>query len=686
MAKNRTSKYQIELEIKQGDDVRSTIDSIERSLKSITDSAKSGDLSKGLADSRKQAEQLAEQIKSIASSEKDSTQEIEAYSKAASKAIADLEKQNSLITYSLSEQGKEQRARIAELKQELSVLGQTKAEKQKAKDIQKELKQLQKEVLDYSDEDLKKAQATNRATRTALKMAQQEAKIKQAEVKNNKTLGQLIKADIKSLQEKIKAQLKFVDALKTTEGRYNLIKKAAEKAGKAGLAIGKTALKAGGALVGGAMALGGAAIASANSQVDREREANRIKGGMSKDDKQALLGELYVQSGADYTSIVDAINRVSTVLGTGLSKDELVQATTAELRYPGAAAMFRQQNTEAPTATNFMQYQNRMQAIQGATGASVDQVTASTEKIANMRQSSFSNASMTDLQSVYLGLQNSGAFDSQDELDRAFSRFVRSQKNSKDNVFEHAQKFDWVKTAYGATNKTQAMNALANMDWGRLETAAKTDSSEIQLTEAEKTAKKMREMEEVKNRILIKMLEAISPIFERVDVKELEKVFNAMFDFFSEIAPDIQKFLTKASEWLQEIIGYLQKAAESLFDTLFAESPQVQGAGMQVTKNADGTQRVITASSAINPRGGWFSEGSSMVTMPSICGEAGPEAVIPLDYSRRARGIELTQQVSQYFNMSSSETSVLSLAQAVKSREFTNAINHNAYMSQRLGR
>ena len=519
MAKNRTSKYQIELEIKQGDETRSTIDSIERSLKNITDSAKSGDLSKGLADSRKQAEELAKHIKTIAASEKDSTQEIEAYSKAASRAIADLEKQNSLITHSLSEQGKEQRARIAELKQELSTLGKTKEEKAKQKELQKELKQLQKDVLEYSDDDLKKAQESNRAIRTSLKMAQQEAKIKQAEVKSNKTLGQLVKADLKAVNEKIKAQLKFVDALKTTEGRYNLIKKAAEKAGKASLAIGKGALKVGGALVGGAMAIGGAAIASAGSQVDREREATRIKGGMSMDEKQSLLGELYVQSGADYTSIVDAINRVTSVLGTGLNRSELVQAATAELRYPGASAMFRQQNTHNATATEFVQYQNRMRAIQGATGASVDQIESSTEKIANMRQSSFSNASMTDLQSVYLGLQNSGAFDSQDELDRAFSRFVRSQKNSKESVFEHAQKFDWIKTAYGATNKTQAMNAMQNMDWIGLEKAARTNSTEIKMSDAENTAKKLREMEELKNQILIKMVNALYPLLEKIDVK-----------------------------------------------------------------------------------------------------------------------------------------------------------------------
>ena len=674
MASKRTSKYEIQLEIAEGDKTRSTIDAIERSLKSITTSAKSGDLANGIEQAGVQAEELAKQINDIASSEKDATKEIEAYSKAATKAIAELEKQSSKITYSLSEQGKEQRARISELKKELSLLGDEKAEKARAKELQKELKKLHKDVLDLSDEELEKAQATNRAVRTTLKMAQQDAKLKNAEVKANKTLSQLVKADVKSLNEKIKAQLKFVDALRTTEGRYNLVKKAAEKAGKAGLAIGKAGLKAGAGIIGGAVALGGAAIASAGSQVDREREAMRIKAPMSDQDKQSLVGQVYGEVGGDYTSIVDAINRVTTVLGTGLSKKELVQAASAELRFPGTAAMFKQQNTASPTSSDFVRFSNRMKALQGATGASVDQITSSTDKIANLRQKYFSNASMTDLQAVFLGLQGSGAFDTDEELNRAFDRFVRSQSQSKDDVFTHAQSFDWTKSARGATNKTQVINTMKNMDWASLKDAASVNSTDVQLTEAEQTAKTLRQLEETKNQILIKVLKAIAPLVDKIDVNELEKMFNGVVDFFSKIVPVLVEKIKIIADKISEMIDG-------------SESPQVQGNGMIITDNGDGTQTIKSFSNALG-KGGWFGRSAGgIASTPSLVAEAGfPEMVVPLSPDRQARGQQLTQNLNQYFQMSGSETTALSLSQAVKSRDFTRAMMHNSQMDYRLGR
>ena len=75
-----------------------------------------------------------------------------------------------------------------------------------------------------------------------------------------------------------------------------------------------------------------------------------------------------------------------------------------------------------------------------------------------------------------------------------------------------------------------------------------------------------------------------------------------------------------------------------------------------------------------------------VAAMPSLAGERGAEMVVPLDYSRSARGRELTQNLNQYFNMNSNETTTLSLSQAVKSRDFTRAMAGNTYLNGRLGR
>lgn len=669
MAKNpRRSEFVIELNIEKTDATIKAVDQIERSLKSISDTAKSDELAKGLEAANTQAKALAEKMADIASSEEDSTKEVEAYGKAATRAVQQLEKQYALINYSLSEQGKEQRARIAELSTELTKLGDTKEERAKAKELEKEISKLKKDVLNFTDEELEKALELNSATRATLTISQKEAKLRQAEVKSHKTLGQLVKADLKAVNEKIKAQFKFIDALKTTEGRYNLIKKAAEKAGKASLQIAKVA---GGAVIGGALALGGAAIASAGAQVDREREVNRIKGNLSTDEKSQVLGEVYAATGADISTIVDAINRVTSVLGVN-NRDDIAQAATAEVKMPGMAALFRQQNTGAVGSKDFTALFNRRRAMQSLTGASTEQMAQSSSYIANLRQSSFSNASQADLETLYLALQNSGAFDSDEELQRAFRSFVRTQKTSNLDVFELAKKWQesgqWARTAYGATNKTQVLNSIGNLDFGSMATQSRiTDYSKPAETDAEMTARKLRELEETKNRILVKVLSAIAPVLEKIDATELEKMFDAALKFFEKVTPPLMDFITKALNFLTEL-------SES------GGNPHgLEGQGVQERDLGNGMVQMRTFTGPMRANGG-------LAAVPSIVGEAGPEMVIPLDPSRQARGRELTQNLTQYFNLSGSETTTLSLSQAVKSRDFTTAVNHNAYISRRLGR
>lgn len=648
------SEYTIELNIENGDKTRSTVDAIERGLKSISDASKRGDLSKGMADAKKAAEGLETQLRGIVTGSEDATAEMKAFDRASTKAIADLEKQATALNHALSEQGKQQRARIAEIESELKALGKTAAEKAKKKQLETELKALQKDVVQGSDEELESALKENKAIRARLKLTQQEAKLLTAQRKDSKTLGQLVKADLQALKEKIRLQTQFISQLRTTEGRYKAIKKAAGTIGAGAMKAAKgIGLGVGGAL----MAIGGAAVAGANDQVTREREAGRIRASLSDEEKKTILGEIYMASGADYSSIVDAINRVVSVLGN-TSKDELTQAAIAEVRFPGAAAMYRQQNVGKVTAADFSQYAGKMRAIQGATGATVDQITQSTDKIANLRQSAFSNASMTELQSLYLALQNSGAYDNQEELDTAFRRFVHAQKGSGKSVFDFAAGFDWEKTAYGRTNRQQVATAIGNLDWGRLASAASSTGG-IQETDAEQTARKMRELEVRKNQILSKMLEALAPVIEAIDVKELSTFFDAMIRLAKDISPVISKIVSFATDTLAKLVQIIETLYEWVKDSAF---------GQYIAEN-------IPA----------FANGG-VTSMPSLVGERGPEAVIPLSYDRSARAGNIMQTISQTFNMQGNETTTLSLSKAVNSRGFQRAMGNMAYLNNRLGR
>lgn len=671
--------YQISLEVENSDRVNASIDSIDRKLYGITKNAKSMNFKDALEGVKALEQQMAE----LSSSEEDCTAEWERFDKVSNKAYSELERQAVRLNHALSTQGQEQRARIAELEKEKASLDKTAESKARAKAIDKELKGLRKDVVSGTDEELKVQLKMNREARGRLKLLQQESKAQKAQGKQQKTLLQLLKEDLKPLREKIALQKEFIKSLRDTEGRYAALKKAA----KGAMSVGGAALKGAGVVAGGLMAVGGMAVASANKFVDREREADRLKVSGSREDKVNLIGDLYAKTGADDTSIVDAINRVYTVLGN-ISREEIIEAATAEIRMPGAAALFRQQNTGPVSAKDFTAYFNRLRGIQGATGATREQITSSSDYIANLRQSSFTNASETDLQSLYLALQNSGAFDTDEELQRAFTSFVRKQKDSGVDVFTLAKKWqdngNWIRTAYGNTNKTQAANAIKNLDFAKMGALSKVaDYQAPEETASEKTARQMRQLETLKDKLLIQVLEALQDMIKTGDLKSL--ITGAL-----DLIKLMVKFLTPV---IQKLLPYVDKFIRFIIERIGALAEYTEAIKKQNEKQAE---RQVEAAKSKSPaaiiaaRSGLdhamkFANGG-ITSLPSICGEAGfPEAVIPLDPSRSGRAAQIMQQVSQTFNMGSNESNVMSMASALRSASWAYESGRISALSRRRG-
>ena len=671
--------YQISLEIENVDKVNASIDRIDRQLYSITNNAKS----MNFKDALEGVKALEQQMTELSSSEEDCTAQWSEFEKASNKAYSELERQAVRLNHALSEQGIEQRARIAELEKEKASLDKTAESKARAREIDKELKDLRKQVVDVSDDELSAMIKQNREARGRLKLLQQESKAQKEQGKQQKTLAQLIKEDLKPLREKLKLQQEFIQSLKTTEGRYAALKRAA----KGAMSVGGAALKGAGAVAGGLMAIGGMAVASANKFVDREREADRLKVSGSREDKVNLIGDLYAKTGADDTSIVDAINRVYTVLGN-ISREEIIEAATAEIRMPGAAALFRQQNTGPVSAKDFTAYFNRLRGIQGATGATREQITSSSDYIANLRQSSFTNASETDLQSLYLALQNSGAFDTDEELQRAFASFVRKQKDSGVDVFTLAKQWqdngNWTRTAEGNTNKTQAANAIKNLDFARMgELSRVTDYQAPQETASEKTARQMRTLETLKDKLLIQVLESLQDMIKTGDLKSLITgaldLVKLMVKF---LTPVIQKLMPYVDKFIRFIIERIGALAE--YTAAIKEQNKKQAERQVEAAQSKSPAKIIAARSGLD-HAMKFANGG-ITSLPSICGEAGfPEAVIPLDPSRSGRAAQIMQQVSQTFNMGSNESNVMSMASALRSASWAYESGRISALSRRRG-
>lgn len=673
------TRYEIQLEIEGGDLVSAQIDKIDRALLDVSKNAKSLNFeaaNQTLADLERQMNELAE-------SGEDATEQMEAFDRASNKAYTELERAAVRLNHSISEQGKAQRERIKELEQERAAIDKTAEGKARAREIDKELKDLRRQVVDVSDDELSTMIKQNVQARARIKLLQQTAKQQKTEQKQQKTLLQLIKEDLKPLQEKLKLQKEFIKSLRDTEGRYNALKRVA----KGAMSVGGAALKGAGVVAGGLMAIGGMAVASANKFVDREREADRLKISGSRDDKVAMIGDLYAKTGADDTSIVDAINRVYTVLGN-ISREEIIEAATAEIRMPGAAALFRQQNTNPVSAKDFTAYFNRLRGIQGATGATREQITSSSDYIANLRQSSFTNASETDLQALYLALQNSGAFDTDEELQRAFASFVRKQKDSGVDVFTLAKQWqdngNWTRTAEGNTNKTQAANAIKNLDFERMGALSKTlDYQAPQETASEKTARQMRTLETLKDKLLIQVLESLQDMIKTGDLKSLITgaldLIKLMVKF---LTPVIQKLLPYVDKFIRFIIERIGALAE--YTEAIKEQNKKQAERQVEAAQSKSPAKIIASRSGLD-HAMKFANGG-ITSLPSICGEAGfPEAVIPLDPSRSGRAAQIMQQVSQTFNMGSNESNVMSMASALRSSSWAYESGRISALSRRRG-
>ena len=187
-------------------------------------------------------------------------------------------------------------------------------------------------------------------------------------------------------------------------------------------------------------------------------------------------------------------------------------------------------------------------------------------------------------------------------------------------------------------------------------------------------------MEETKNKILMKVLEALYPIIDKLDISALQSIFNGLIDLVSKVVPPLIKILNALSPYIEQLVTFLSDTIGKIISVVESLINWIMNSDL--AKWFTGTKEGGESTTGVLPQ----KANGGFVSMPSLVGEAGPEMVIPLDYSRQARSNNIIQNLSQNFNMSGSETTTLSLMQAVKSRDFSRAMASNEYINRRLGR
>lgn len=614
--------YKIGLEIEATDATNNALRSVSESFKQINSEINNmslEDLNKSLSDTRKM---LEDDVKSA----DDAQKRMDAYSKSVKSAVQALEKEAVTLSAMLTEQGKKDRERLRVLEEKTDL----------TKEEEKELKKLQKTVIRGTDDEIKKQILANKEKRIKLKLSAAEMK---ETLVYRKSLKDLIKADLDGLKKRISAQMQYIKALKTTEGRYNALKKASALGAKA---AGKIALGGIGAAAGIAGGVIGGAISSVDKAADQERAVRRMHGNLSKSEKLELLNDLYIRTGADTTAIVDAVNRVNRTIRSGASKSEIAMAARAELEFPGASQLLQGASFGGSLGANYNKLQRRLQLIQQQSGVDYG-VIQNAMNAASKSRLNGGRVSQTDYVAIYSALSGSGAFGDEADIQKAVEVVIRKADPTKP-LFEQLKNMDISWLARGQQAKNRLSLALSKINTSAYDNIltknALNSSTGVGGTSAEQTQERLRKLQAKKDELLIKFIDSgiidrvLGKIIDLLDSGVLEKMINGILDFLEWFSTNMMKVfgaVTSGIKWVSDKFGS--------------------------SDNKNPSDEIATTRQMAM---GGITHGKSLV------GERGRELILPLEYSREGRSYNIINNFNQNFNFGANERGANTIAASLK--------------------
>ena len=391
-----------------------------------------------------------------------------------------------------------------------------------------------KKVNIVANTDLTEAQrdAAIQILETQIKQKKQETellKIEKAKAKariaEKKFLGNKFSAEsklVKLHQKAVELQTKMNNLLQ----RESKLKSAALKAAKVGKKVGSVGLKAGKvALKGIGMAgmavgaLGGAAIAAAGDRVEKEKALKSLKSGIDP----TIADRVYTQTGADYTTIVSAINALSKV-----TKDsgQLIQGAVLEIQNPGIGKMLL--STSMSGTGNLGNLKNHIDQIKKQTGS--QDLTQALEASTKSRAVTKGRVSQTEYIQAYAALEAQGL----DE--ETISRIINKVSAQKGNFIDNLNKTDL--SRYGKDAQERIRLSKANLGLEQL------NDKEVEKTSAEKIQEKMRELSLKKDELLVKLLPIAEKLISAIKPAILDKLIGVVVKLADAIAPALENLVT----------------------------------------------------------------------------------------------------------------------------------------------
>ena len=613
---NNNHSYVIDL------DVKST-ESSKRALK---------ELQTAFTGSKNSVMELNRAYAQIAESVKDTTELDRQYNKVINDRIRDREKEIDKIKaiqigiINNNKLSEEQRKNLLENTKKRIDLAQQEIDSLNKANIVK-IKTMQQEIA------LKAKEAAQQAKLDAEKL-----KALKEEEARKKKLSTYIKADLKALKDKIKEQFKFISALKTTEGRYRAIKKAAATAVKVTGKVAKVGLGVAGVAGGVAMGLVGAAVAGAEKTEQKAQAMRSLKAGVD----ERILDDIYVKTGADYSTIVEAINRVAGLVG----RNQIEKFAIAEIQNPGLGKLMAMQGKVDRT----FDYQNAINQIKKSTG--MQDTSAIIEAASNSRAVKNNQLSQFEHMNATAALTQAGI--DPETAERIITHIARNKGNrSFTDAFNST---DLSKLVWDQGLKNTLRNS--NIQLKEIDYKKRGLEETPEQKAARETAEQLRRFELEKNKLLASILPGVLPLMK------------AMMELAKTLMPTALKALGSLVKGLGVVVKWVET---SPLMTNHGIGEAMKEAGETMVKDAEKMAKSNELEKKQNgtPAGGQNAQGG-IITSPAIVGEAGPELVLPLDHSRAGRASQIINNfnTSQTFNMSTNQQTPLAFASAVGRNRF----------------
>ena len=383
-----------------------------------------------------------------------------------------------------------------------------------------------------------------------LKLERAKAKARAAEKKflGNKfsTESKLVKLHQKAVELQVKMNNLLTKESKLKSAALG-VAKVGKKVGSVGLKAGKVALKGIGMAGMAVGALGGAAIAATGDIAEKEKALKSLKSGIDP----TIADRVYTQTGADYTTIVSAINALSKV-----TKDsgQLIQGAVLEIQNPGIGKMLL--STSMSGTGNLGNLKNHIDQIKKQTGS--QDLTQALEASTKSRAVTKGRVSQTEYIQAYAALEAQGL----DE--ETISRIINKVSAQKGDFIENLNKIDLSK--YGKDAQERVRLSKANLGLEKL------NDKGVEKTSAEKIQEKMRELSLKKDEILVKILPIAEKLISALKPAILDKLISVVVKLADAITPALENLLTI----LEPLIDAIMPVIDELLTPLLKWYSNVQ--------------------------------------------------------------------------------------------------------------